>query len=121
MEYRKALVASFPECRRFSPWPRYKPRAACAPSAARKMRGTPRQSLGRNARDRRLFCSVPQKCTGRTYLHFLFKSQEVMAIGKTRNQFDESNAQSEGSMGCSHWNVREEYHMPRLSGQLLAQ
>src|SRR4029453_4641231 len=81
------LVASFPECRRFSPWPRCKPRAAYAPSAARKMRGTPRQSLGRNARDRRLFCSVLQKCTGRTYLHFLLTPQEVRTIGKTRNQF----------------------------------
>src|SRR5215813_9544295 len=87
MEYRQELVASFPKCRRFSPWPRCIPRAACAPSAARKMRGTPRQSLGRNARDRRLFCSVLQKCTGRTYLHFLLTPQEVRATGKTRNRF----------------------------------
>ena len=34
---------------------------------------------------------------------------------------DESNAQSEDSTDCSHWNVREEYYMPRLPGQLLAQ
>jgi hypothetical protein len=91
------LVASFPECRRFSPWPQCcKPRAAYAPSAARKMCGTPRQSLGRNARDRHLFCSVLQKCTGRTYLHFLLTPQEVRAIGKTRNQFMVGSVAAQG-------------------------
>src|SRR5215471_10466627 len=35
------LLGSFPEGRRFSPWPRCKPRAACAPRAVSKMRGRP--------------------------------------------------------------------------------
>jgi hypothetical protein len=50
------LVASFQEGRRYSPWPWRMSRAADENGAVRKMRGTPRWSVGRNVRDRRMFC-----------------------------------------------------------------
>src|SRR6266852_3288596 len=32
------------------------------------------------------FARAPQRCTSRTYMHFLLTFQEVMLISKTRNQ-----------------------------------
>src|SRR6266852_5960187 len=34
------------------------------------------------------FARVPQRCTSRTYMHFLLMFQEVRPISKTRNQLN---------------------------------
>jgi hypothetical protein len=57
------LVASFQECTCYSPWPWWRSSALAECGARRKIRGTPRQRVGRNAHDHRLFCS----CTPEMY------------------------------------------------------
>ena len=57
------LVASFQECQHCSLWPSWRPRAVAECGAVSKIRGTPRQRVGRNVHNHRLFCS----CTPEMY------------------------------------------------------
>src|SRR5882672_1080673 len=60
---RDALVACGQACRPCVPWPSWRLRVGAEGGAVSKIRGTPRQRVGRNVHNHRLFCS----CTPEMY------------------------------------------------------
>src|SRR5882672_7852922 len=60
----------FQECTCYSPWPWWRSGAVAECSAVRKRRGTPRQHVGQNAHDHRLFCCVLHRCKSHRCTHF---------------------------------------------------
>ena len=90
--FNKELVASFQECRRYAPWRWWTPRAADGSDAVRKMRGTPRQSVGRHAREHRMF--YPRAPEVRWPHKYAF------SIHTSRGSGDWQNSQP---VRCLHW------------------